>query len=94
MEVWVRSDMRYFPIDRRLAIQCSGHNPDDIWSANTGNHPSKARHKRHVAFCADIKPVSNSTPERVYAAKPLPLGIVLFSIPSLVMQYSAYSFPF
>jgi hypothetical protein len=59
LEVWVRSDMRYFPIDRRLASQCSGHNPDNIWSADTGNPPSKTRRKRRVASCADFKPVRN-----------------------------------
>jgi hypothetical protein len=58
-EVWVRSDMCYFPIDRRLASQSSGHNLDNIWSADTGNPPSKTRRKRHVALCADFKPVSN-----------------------------------
>jgi hypothetical protein len=40
LEVCVRSDMRYFPIDRRLASRCSWHNPDDIWSADTNNYPS------------------------------------------------------
>ena len=40
LEVCVRSDMGCFPIDRRLASQCSWHNPDDIWSADTNNPSS------------------------------------------------------